>query len=121
MTTKRTQIRPRRDRRISIEYQQVTVEQAFGTDEISWVRLNDTPMWAEFIDSLPGRDEATLQGELSVFRQTARIRIGYRTDIDSSMRVILHGDSDTIYSIIGGPTMIGRREWLEILCERQKP
>jgi head-tail adaptor len=46
----------------------------------------------------------------------------YRDDIDSSMRITVHGDdADTVYQIIGGPAQVtaeGRKTMIEVFCER---
>ena len=51
-------------------------------------------------------------------RNQTRVRLRYRSDIDSTMRVTVHGDSDVVYQIVGGPAMIGRKELTELVLER---
>jgi head-tail adaptor len=53
-------------------------------------------------------------------RQT-RVRMRYRNDIDSSMRVTIHQDASVIYQIISGPvdvTSEGRKRMIEFVCEK---
>lgn len=113
------------DRRITIERKVVTQDATYGTEQITWTPLVvlpgsptvAAPLWAQVSDVLPSRSEAVKQG-LAIAANQTRIRIRYRSDIDSSMRVIVHSNTDVIYQIVGGPAMIGRREWLEMVCER---
>ena len=113
------------DRQITIERKQVTQDSSYGTEIITWVPLVamvGSPtvarrFWAEVQDVLPSRDESVLQG-LATGRRRTRIRLRWRADITSAMRVTVHGDVDTVYQIIGGPAEIeGRRERIELLCE----
>lgn len=106
----------RLDRMISIEYKHVEPEAAYGTDVVTWQRLETCA--AEVQDALPSRAEAVQQG-LAVARNQTRIRIRWRSDIDSSMRIIVHGDTDVVYQIVGGPAEVGgRKRMLELVCER---
>ena len=113
-------------RLITIERKQVTQDAQYGTEIITWVPLAvlaGSPavaerFWAEVQDVLPSRSESVLQG-LAVARNQTRIRIRWRNDIDSSMRITVHGDTDVLYQIVGGPAEIrGRRIMLEMMCER---
>ena len=114
------------DRLITIEKKQVTQDTQYGTEIITWVPLAVLPgsppvaerFWAEVQDALPSRSESVMQG-LAVARNQTRIRIRWRSDIDSSMRITVHGDADVVYQIVGGPAEIrGRRRMLEMMCER---
>jgi len=114
------------DRQISIERKQVTQDPIFGTEIVSWVPLvaqAGSPtiaerFWAEVQDVMPSRAEVVQQG-LTIARNQTRIRLRWRDDIDSSMRVTVHGDTDTVYSIVGGPAEIdGRKGLIEIVCEK---
>ena len=114
------------DRQISIERKQVTLDPVYGTELIEWVPLVAEPgsptvavrFWAEVQDALPSKAESVVSGAVVAHNQT-RIRMRWRDDIDSSMRVTVHGDSDTVYQIVGGPADIdGRKSQIEIMCER---
>lgn len=115
------------DRQITIEYKSVTEDPTFGTEIITWLPLVrdgvGSPIigvrfWAEVQDALPSRSEAVTQG-LAVARNQTRLRMRWRNDVDSSMRVIVHGDSDVTYAIVGGPAEIGgRKEQIEMVLER---
>jgi head-tail adaptor len=59
-----------------------------------------------------------LRGDLVLSRNPTRVRLRYRTDIDGSMRIIVHGDTDRTLQIIGGPAEYGgRKQGIEFLCE----
>jgi head-tail adaptor len=116
------------NRQITVYQKLATRDPDYNTEVVSWVPLvpEDPPgcplvgqrFWAEVQDTLPSRNEALIRQEIVVARSTKRIRLRYRTDIDSEMKVVVHGDSDETYGIIGGPSMVGRKEWIELFCER---
>ncbi len=114
------------DRQISVEKKQVTQDATYGTEIVAWVPLiaqAGSPtiaerFWAEVQDALPSRSEAVTQG-LAVARNQTRIRMRWRSDIDSSMRIVVHGDSDEVFQVVGGPSNIGgRKEVIEMMCEK---
>lgn len=100
----------------------VAPDAKFGTESTVWVALarrpdgSAIPMWANVQDALPSRSESVLQGA-EVARNQTRIRMRWRNDLDSSMRIVALPTRD-IYQIIGGPAMLGRRQFLEVQCER---
>ncbi len=111
-------------RQITIERKSVTLDPVFGTEIISWVPLVAAPgspvvgvrFYANVMDVLPSKSEAFAQG-LVIGRSQTRVRLRWRDDIDSSMRIVVHEDSDRLLQIVGGPAMLGRKEGLELLCE----
>ena len=114
------------DRQITIERKSVTSDPNYGTEVITWAPLSVLPgsppvaerFWAEVQDVMPSRSESVLQG-LAVARNQTRIRMRWRSDVTSAMRVIVHGDADVLYQIVGGPAEIrGRKTMLEMVCER---
>jgi head-tail adaptor len=112
------------DRRIIIEYQEVGEDPVFGTPLITWqplVALPGSPrvampFWAQIQDALPSNSEAVKQG-LVIARNQSRIRLRYRTDVTSAMRITDVGTGQ-VYQIVGGPAEIGRKEWTEVIVER---
>lgn len=113
------------NRQITISQKSVTRDSLYNTEAISWVPLVALPgspvvgarFWAEIQDVLPSRSESVKQG-LVIGRRQARLRMRWRNDIDSSMRVTVHGDSDVIYQIIAGPAEIeGRKRRIEMMIE----
>ena len=106
----------------------LTPDANFGNERAVWLPLDPMPgspltgyRWpAQVQDALPSRSESVAQG-LAVARNQTRIRFRYppHVTVTSDMRVILHGDADVIYQIVGGPAEIGgRRDGMEIVCER---
>lgn len=112
------------DRQILIERKSVTQDPTFGTELVTWVPLSTVGgqpewYWAQVQDALPSRAESVTQG-LAVARNQVRVRMRYRDDVDSSMRVTERGDgSNRVLQIVGGPAPIeGRKQFLEMMCER---
>ena len=64
-------------------------------------------------DELPSNSESVTNG-LRMSYKPARLRIRYRPDITSDMRIVMHDENDKLYEISGGPAEIGRREWTEL-------
>jgi head-tail adaptor len=112
------------NRQITIERKQVVQEQQYGTEEITWVPLvaeAGSPTVAvrfnaNVWDVPPSRSEAVRNG-LEIARNQTKFTIRYRAGIDSAMRIVLHGASDRIYQIVGGPAEVGRKKWLEMVGE----
>lgn len=103
-----------------------TVDGEFGPQAGPWVplvALSGSPtvgerFWAEMEDVMPSRSEAVKQG-LSVARNQTRCRMPWRDDVDSSMRVTWHKDTDLVFQIVAGPADIGgRKEAIEMMLER---
>jgi head-tail adaptor len=114
------------DRLITIEQKSVTLDATYGTEIVSWVPLmaeaGSPPVAvkfkAEIQDAMPSRSESVQQG-LPMARNQTRCRIRWRDDVNSSMRVTLHGDSDVVYQIVGGPADIeGRKQRIEMVLEK---
>jgi len=110
---------------IEIQRKRVTKDPQYGRDVVSWVPIQTLPgspttadpMWAQWMDMLPSRSEAVRNG-LDTARNQSRVRIPYRQDVDSTMRIIRKYEGDQVYQIVGGPSIIGQREWLEMVVER---
>lgn len=103
------------NRRCRIEYKSVTQDPHFNTDIPVWVPL--ATLWCELQDILPSRSEAVKNGVELAANQT-RVRMRYRTDITSSMRLVALQPVETVYQIIAGPAIIGNREGLELVVEK---
>lgn len=105
------------NRLVTIKRPPTTQDATYGTPSGDWTAvLSRAP--AEVRDSMPSRAESLKQG-LQIAANQARIRMRWRDDIDSTMRVTVHGGTDTVYQIIGGPAMIGqRKQYMEIMCEK---
>lgn len=101
-------------RRITIEKKVVTQNADYGTEVITWSPL--AVVWANVQDVLPSRSEAVKQG-LALAANQIRVRFRYRSDVDSSMRIVVRGATDRTLQIVGGPAEIGRHEFTEVVCE----
>jgi len=115
------------DRLVSVWKKTVTQDPDYGTEIVDWVPLvptNDSPpaavrFWANAQDVLPSRSEATKMNLATAVDQ-CRIRIyPWRDDVDSSMRITLHGrggEADQLFEIVAGPATLGNREAVEVVC-----
>ena len=99
------------DTRVRIEYQTTTQDADYGTPVITWTLL--AVVWANVQDVMPSRSESVRQG-LEVARNQTRVRWRYRSDVDSSMRIVI---GSRILQIIAGPAELGRHEFNECMCE----
>ncbi len=116
------------DCQISVEQKSITRDPSYNTEIVTWAPLVAAPgspviaerWWAQVQDTLPSRSEAVKQGIATASRQT-RVRMRYRNDIDSSMRVTIHQDTSVVYQIISGPVDVtneGRKRMIEFVCEK---
>lgn len=103
------------DTRVAIEYKAVTQDASYGTEVVTWTTL--ATVWGNVQDELPSKSEAVKNG-LVIATKRARVRLRYRTDIDSSMRLIINRPTAETYQIIGGPAVLGNKEGIELLVER---
>lgn len=101
------------DKRIYIEYPVLT-QDAYGAAVTTWKILGVT--WANVEDVIPSRSESVKQG-LSMAKNQTRFRFRYRSDVTSAMRFVIRGDTDVVYSIVGGPAELGRRQYTECVGE----
>ncbi len=99
------------DRRITIERRTVTKDATYGSAVTTWTEV--ARVWAEVRDALPSRAESVQTDAAQSVRQ-ARIRIRYREGLDASMRVRY---GQRILQIVGGPSEIGRKQFLEMMVE----
>jgi head-tail adaptor len=107
----------RLDRLITIEQKSVTQNTTYGTELITWTTFAAL-VPAELVDALPSRAEGVVLG-VGVAHSQTRCRIRWRAGINSSMRVTVHGDTDVVYQIVGGPAEIGgRQRGLEMVLEK---
>lgn len=102
----------RLNQRCRIEQKTVTQDIEYGTDAIVWSLV--AVVWCEVQDVLPSRAESQ-DRNIDLSRNPARWRARHRTDIDSSMRIIIDG---TIYQIISGPASINNKMSIECMIER---
>ena len=100
-----------------IERHVVGQDPVWGTPLDTWEPISPNNLYCDIQDELPSRSEALKNG-LSIATSRARLRINYRTDIDSSMRVILFRPGEQVYQIIAGPAVLGVKDELEMMIER---
>ena len=104
------------DKRCRIEKKSTTEDPDTGRPIINWIPLD--AVWAEVQDVLPSRSESVRQG-LEIARNQTRVRIRYRSDVDSSMRLVIWRPGPITYQIVAGPAEIGGRQaYIEFVVER---
>ena len=115
----------RYDTPATFEVKSVSVDPNYGTELVAWEPLVYQPgspsiaerFWVRALDVLQGRAEA-LKMDVTLSSGRVTLRMRYRSDITSAMRVTLHRDTDQVYQIITEPAMIGRKQELEIQLEK---
>lgn len=103
------------DDRITIERPTQVEVPGYGMQPGPWAVLV-ARIPAQVLDALPSKSESVRDG-LATATRPARVRIRYMRGLSSDMRVILHGETDEVFSIVGGPAELGRRRWIEMTLE----
>ncbi|WP_288935068.1 head-tail adaptor protein [uncultured Sphingomonas sp.] len=98
------------NRRVRIE-RKVKNTSFSGAGSGSWALVAE--VWASVLDVLPSRAEQLGEG-ISIETRPARVRMRFRTDIDSSMRFVM---GNRVMQIIAGPAEVGFREGIEFMVE----
>lgn len=101
--------------RCRIEQKSITQDPVYGTELVTWGTL--ATVWCAVQDELPSKSEAVKQG-LTLTAQRTRVRMRYRTGIDSSMRLVISRPTETVYQIVGGPAILGNKDGLELVVEK---
>ncbi len=102
------------DRRIRIE-RPVADAAMDGAGSGKWKLV--ATCWANVQDVLPSSGES-LAGSINMAARPARVRIRYREDITSDMRIVMGG---RIMQIVSGPAELGRRDGVELMVEEYRP
>ena len=102
-------------KRCRIEYKSSTQDPDYGSEIPVWLPL--AVVWAEVQDVLPSRSESVNRG-LEVARNQSRVRIRYRSDVDSSMRLVIWRPGEIVYQIVGGPSESADRMFIEFVVEK---
>ncbi len=100
------------NKRCRIEYKSVKNDPIYGTEQITWQLL--AVVWCNVQDVLPSRAESIKNG-VAVASKQSRLRIRFRKDVDSSMRVLIDGVG---YQFISDFAELGQREYLEAMIEK---
>lgn len=102
------------DRRITILAPTVIDDPEYGPQPGDYAPIfRGERIPAQRQDDLPSNSESVANGLRTAYNE-ARLRIRYRPDIKSDMRIVMHDENDRLYEISGGPAEIGRREWIEL-------
>jgi len=101
------------NQRVRFEAPSTTEDAKYGPQPGPWTTV--ATVWANVQEVLPSRAEKA-QG-IRIEARPARIRIRYRTDITSAMRVVLVDRGSRVLKIVSGPAELGRKEGLEIMGE----
>lgn len=99
------------DRMISIDRPTTLKDATFQSASASWALL--ATVWAEVKDQQPSRSNAVRAG-LELGRNQTRVRMRWREDVDATMRIRFGART---LKIVGGPAELGRREFMELMCE----
>jgi SPP1 family predicted phage head-tail adaptor len=100
------------NRRCRIEYKSVTQDPNYGTEITTWTLKG--VYWCNVQDVLPSRSEAIKNG-LAVGAKQSRLRLRYRKDLNSAMRVIIDG---VTWQFISDFAELGKKEFLEVMIEK---
>lgn len=101
----------RLNRRVTILQRADAQNATYGTMSVAWVPL--ATVWAEVQDMLPSRAESVADG-IDIARRPARVRMRYRRDVDTSMRLTVDGRT---LRVIAGPAELGNRDGIELVAE----
>ena len=101
--------------RCRIERKVVSQDADYGTEVIAWALLGVA--WCNVQDEFPSKSEAVKNG-LAIATNRTRVRLRFRSDIDSSMRLVINRPAPQIYQIVSGPAELGNKEGIELFCER---
>lgn len=99
---------------VRIERRTSSQDATYGTQTVTWATL--ATVAAEVQDVLPSRGERQAAG-LKMENRPARIRMRYRTDVTSDMRLVLVSRANRVLQIVSGPAQIGNREGIELMAE----
>lgn len=115
------------NREITVKRKSTTLDSVYNTQVVTWVPLSVLPGSPEVAERFPAEvtddaanrsTEGMVAGSLAVARNLTRIRMRWRSDIDSTMQVTIHGDTDRVMKIVSGPSEFGgRKVGIEFMCE----
>lgn len=100
------------NKRCRIEYPVTTKDRVYGSVTTTWALK--AVLWCNIQDVLPSRSEKIKSG-LAIGAKQSRMRIRYRDDLDSAMRVVIDGN---IFQIISDFSELGNKEFSEAMIEK---
>lgn len=103
------------DKRCRIEQKSITQDSAYGSAVATWSLLAVAHCGVQ--DVLPSRSESVKNG-LAVAANQTRVRMRYRSDIDSTMRLIINRPEPIVYQIVAGPAELGNKDGIEMVVEK---
>lgn len=104
--------------RCLIERPGTTQDATYGTTGATWSTV--ATVWANVQDVLPSRSTETVHAGLANAASRTRVRMRFRTDLDSSMRFTIARPTSTVYQVVAGPAEIGNRKYIEFVVEAFK-
>lgn len=107
------------NREVEIQSKGEGQDDDYGTSDGEWEPF--TTVWAEVKDVLPSRSETIGEG-VELARRPCRVRMHFRDDITSKMRLLVkgvpaYGLPERTLLITAGPAEIGFREGIEFMAE----
>ncbi len=102
------------DRRVLLEAKSITRDPAYNSEVVTWTPV--ATVWASVRDVLSSSQESTAN-DLRLLTQPCRVWIRWRADVCTTLRVTLLGEGSRVMQIVG-MAEIGRREGIELLCEK---
>lgn len=103
------------DRRVAIEAKSVTRDPVYGSESVSWSTL--ATVWAQVLEYAADNEaltgSATSTGSAHTYRRPVRVRMRWRSDVDTAMRLRV----GTRLLQITGTAELGRRQGLELACQ----
>jgi hypothetical protein len=113
-------------RRLAYIEQPPQVDAATGLVSGGWTHLAYEPgsplvpmrFPVQVRDVMPSRDDRVAANAVTVASRRTQVRMRWRDDITSAMRITLLGGTQRVMQIIGGPAEIeGQKRALELMCE----
>ncbi|EPR09875.1 hypothetical protein M527_07035 [Sphingobium indicum IP26] len=101
----------RLNRRVTILRRAEARDPTYNTVQVEWVPLGS--VWAEVRDLLPSRAERVAEA-VDLAQRPSRVRMRYRTDVDTTKRLSWDGRT---FLIVSGPAELGNREGIELVAE----
>lgn len=103
------------DKIITIQRNGAARDSDYNTPIDSWVTVANK-IHANLLDLLPSKAESQSNG-IRIANRPTRVRIRFRTDITSDMRVIVHTPVYRVCKIVTMPAELGRKDGLEFMIE----